>query len=472
MPSIATKKNGATQGKKMRKRNSKKVAVNKKGVVYLGHLPEGFEENEIREYFNQFGGIKRVSLGRSIKNGNPKGYAHLQFYDEDVAKIAVDSMNNYIMFRKSLKAELVDEEKVHPGIFGGPNRHAKHRKEEKTSKALQQYNESKPTKEISNKRKALLESIGYELSSLKRKTEEPSSEDAPVKESKEEKVKITGSQKKDTKMATPADKLKSVQKDKTPTVAISTGKSPAPKQTEAQKTPKSAEKDGENQTPQSAEKDGENQTPKQMVAQVKTSVSKTPNTSETPNMKASAKKPELVKTKTPAADKPLKQQAAKSTGKKKAVSVSQSPPKEIIETTASSAGTDEFDTPPSEVATASKKKSTAKKVFPKTPVPSRVAPSDNAEEFLTPPQQISSTKKTQKTVGSSNKKSPKGEAKQKSVQMSDASPALQQRTQAKIEKKPATPQTEVITMEKTPKKKTPKISPRVTRSAMRKKPTK
>lgn len=56
--------------------------------------------------------------------------------------------------------------------------------------------------------------------------------------------------------------------------------------------------------------------------------------------------------------------------------------------------------------------------------------------------------------------------------MSDASPALQQRTQAKIEKKPATPQTEVITMEKTPKKKTPKISPRVTRSAMRKKPTK
>lgn len=68
--------------------------------------------------------------------------------------------NEFVLFST---AELVDEEKVHPGIFGGPNRHAKHRKEEKTSKALQQYNESKPTKEISNKRKALLESIGYEV---------------------------------------------------------------------------------------------------------------------------------------------------------------------------------------------------------------------------------------------------------------------------------------------------------------------
>ena len=37
------------------------------GVIYLGHLPKGFEEQEIREYFTQFGSVKRVKVGRSMK---------------------------------------------------------------------------------------------------------------------------------------------------------------------------------------------------------------------------------------------------------------------------------------------------------------------------------------------------------------------------------------------------------------------
>lgn len=38
-----------------------------KGVVYLGHVPDGFFEPQIRKYFNQFGRVQKVRLSRSKK---------------------------------------------------------------------------------------------------------------------------------------------------------------------------------------------------------------------------------------------------------------------------------------------------------------------------------------------------------------------------------------------------------------------
>ena len=37
------------------------------GVVYISHLPWGFEEKPLREYFKQFGAIKQLRLSRSKK---------------------------------------------------------------------------------------------------------------------------------------------------------------------------------------------------------------------------------------------------------------------------------------------------------------------------------------------------------------------------------------------------------------------
>jgi len=39
------------------------------GVVYLGHLPFGFEEYQVSEFFKQFGEIKRSFLAKSAKTG-------------------------------------------------------------------------------------------------------------------------------------------------------------------------------------------------------------------------------------------------------------------------------------------------------------------------------------------------------------------------------------------------------------------
>ena len=37
------------------------------GVVYVGHIPHGFFEEQMREYFSQFGTVTRLKLSRSKK---------------------------------------------------------------------------------------------------------------------------------------------------------------------------------------------------------------------------------------------------------------------------------------------------------------------------------------------------------------------------------------------------------------------
>ena len=40
-----------------------------------------------------------------FQTGNSKGYGYVQFMEEEVAKIAAETMNNYLMFEKILKCK-------------------------------------------------------------------------------------------------------------------------------------------------------------------------------------------------------------------------------------------------------------------------------------------------------------------------------------------------------------------------------
>jgi nucleolar protein 15 len=60
-----SKKDSKKEGKvkvKTSKKNPKK-----RGVVYLGHIPHGFYEEELRGFFSQFGEVSRVKVSRSSK---------------------------------------------------------------------------------------------------------------------------------------------------------------------------------------------------------------------------------------------------------------------------------------------------------------------------------------------------------------------------------------------------------------------
>lgn len=91
-------------------------------VIYLGHLPPGFEEGEIRGFLTQFGSIRKLRLSRSKKTGNSRGYAFVEFVDPEVAEIVADTMSGYFLLEKRLVCHVMPRDKCHPSLFDGHNK--------------------------------------------------------------------------------------------------------------------------------------------------------------------------------------------------------------------------------------------------------------------------------------------------------------------------------------------------------------
>lgn len=92
------------------------------GTLYLGHIPHGFYEKQVRGYFEQFGTVKRVRLARSKKTGGHKGYGFIQFTSDEVARIASEAMDGYLMFDKILQCKPVAEADLHRNVWKGANK--------------------------------------------------------------------------------------------------------------------------------------------------------------------------------------------------------------------------------------------------------------------------------------------------------------------------------------------------------------
>jgi nucleolar protein 15 len=98
-----------------------KSSGSKRGVIYIGRLPSGFEEKELKKYFQQFGDITRLRLSRNKKTGKSKHYAFIEFKDFEVAKIAAETMNNYLLMGHLLKVSTLTDDKIHENLFIGAN---------------------------------------------------------------------------------------------------------------------------------------------------------------------------------------------------------------------------------------------------------------------------------------------------------------------------------------------------------------
>lgn len=88
-----------------------------RGVVLLQSIPHGFYEDEMRKYFGQFGLVTRVRLARCQRSGRSKGFAYIEFKVPEVAVIAAETMDNYIMFKHKLKATYIPPEKQSHNFF-------------------------------------------------------------------------------------------------------------------------------------------------------------------------------------------------------------------------------------------------------------------------------------------------------------------------------------------------------------------
>jgi nucleolar protein 15 len=111
--------------KKAKKAAEKSSASGKPGVVYIGRIPHGFYEQEMKQYFSQFGSIKNLRLSRNRKTGKSKHFAFVEFESAEVAEIVSKTMDNYLLFGHILKCKLVAPEQVHKDLWIGANKRFK-----------------------------------------------------------------------------------------------------------------------------------------------------------------------------------------------------------------------------------------------------------------------------------------------------------------------------------------------------------
>ena len=72
-------------------------------VLYISHLPYGFDDRASYSFFSQFGTLKGICFPRSKKSGRSKGYMFLLFESRQVAEICAQAVNGYFLFKKSVK---------------------------------------------------------------------------------------------------------------------------------------------------------------------------------------------------------------------------------------------------------------------------------------------------------------------------------------------------------------------------------
>ncbi|KAK5989334.1 putative RNA-binding protein [Cladobotryum mycophilum] len=95
------------------------------GVVYIGRIPHGFYEHEMKQYLSQFGTILKLRLARNKKTGASKHFAFVEFTEASTAEIVAKTMDNYLLFGHILKCKTVAKEQLHDDLWKGANRRFK-----------------------------------------------------------------------------------------------------------------------------------------------------------------------------------------------------------------------------------------------------------------------------------------------------------------------------------------------------------
>ncbi|KAF7794821.1 hypothetical protein EIP86_005963 [Pleurotus ostreatoroseus] len=119
LPTVA--KDDAIVKQKLEKAK-RKAQTGDRGVIYLGRIPHGFYEDQMKAYFTQFGDVTRLRLSRSKKTGRSKHYAFIEFDSSEVAKIVAETMDNYLLMGHILRCKVIPKDEVHPELWVGANR--------------------------------------------------------------------------------------------------------------------------------------------------------------------------------------------------------------------------------------------------------------------------------------------------------------------------------------------------------------
>nr|POE52179.1 putative rna-binding protein [Quercus suber] len=92
------------------------------GVIFIGRLPHGFYEHQLRAYLSQFGDILHLRLARNKRTGRSQHYAFVEFSSAAVSDIVAKTMDKYLLFDHILQVRRVRREDVKENMFAGESR--------------------------------------------------------------------------------------------------------------------------------------------------------------------------------------------------------------------------------------------------------------------------------------------------------------------------------------------------------------
>jgi nucleolar protein 15 len=109
------------------KRSANTAGKDEPGVLFVGHIPHGFYEPQMRQYFAQFGSITpgHLRLSRNRRTGASKHYAFVQFDSGEVADIVQRTMDKYLIFGHILQVKRIPNDRVHPNMWIGAGKRFK-----------------------------------------------------------------------------------------------------------------------------------------------------------------------------------------------------------------------------------------------------------------------------------------------------------------------------------------------------------
>ncbi|XP_024530188.1 uncharacterized RNA-binding protein C1827.05c [Selaginella moellendorffii] len=173
-PSFLPLEAGAAGSSKKRKQRSSSSRIltefdeqgkRRSSVVYIGRIPHGFYEDQMRGYFSQFGAVTRLRLSRNKKTGKSKHYAFVEFETPEIAQIVAESMNNYLMFGRMLQVKIVPTDQIHPSLWNGANKKFYLPSKTKTNEEMSLERRQRLVEKFARKDKARrtkLQALGYD----------------------------------------------------------------------------------------------------------------------------------------------------------------------------------------------------------------------------------------------------------------------------------------------------------------------
>lgn len=116
---------------------SEEKPIKESSMIYLGHIPYGFFETEMKKFFRQFGEVKRLKLSRSPKTQNSRGFAFIEFENPTIAKVVAEAMNGYFLMERRLICHVVDPDEIHGGKLYSAKKTKKSKKASEKSTAME-----------------------------------------------------------------------------------------------------------------------------------------------------------------------------------------------------------------------------------------------------------------------------------------------------------------------------------------------